>query len=84
MLYALLIGLIAGVLADYLRKDQSYGIIVNVIIGVLGAGIGWWLNNNVLHLANKQGGLTGIIVGVLVALVGSSILLAIIGFFKKA
>ena len=79
MIYALLVGLVAGLIADYLRKDQSYGLVVNTIIGVAGAGLGWWLNNNVLKLAEKG----NVLVDVLVALVGASILLAIISFFKK-
>lgn len=77
-IYALFIGLVAGLIADYLRKDQSYGLVINTIIGVLGAGLGWWLVNTLGLNPGKN-----LVIDILVALVGSSILLALISLFKK-
>ena len=45
----LIIGLIAGWLAGQIMKGSGYGLIGDLIVGVIGAFIGGWLWN-VLHL----------------------------------
>lgn len=77
-LYPIFVGLIAGLIADYLRKDQSYGLVVNIIIGMIGSWLGWFLNDKFFHIAERG----NILVDILVSLAGASILLAIIAFVK--
>ena len=43
LLYTLLIGALAGWLAGFVVKGGGFGIIGNIVIGILGAFIGTWL-----------------------------------------
>ncbi|RQT59773.1 GlsB/YeaQ/YmgE family stress response membrane protein [Burkholderia cepacia] len=75
----LIIGAIAGWLAGLLVKGGGFGLIVDIIVGIVGAVIGGWL-----------AGLLGISIGsgfigsVIVAVVGAVILLFVIRLFKRA
>ncbi|ACZ43517.1 Transglycosylase-associated protein [Thermobaculum terrenum ATCC BAA-798] len=70
----IVIGLIAGVLAKWIMPgDDPGGIIVTIIIGIIGAVIGGWIAN-----LFGQEGVTGInLWSILVAVVGSIVLLAL-------
>jgi uncharacterized membrane protein YeaQ/YmgE (transglycosylase-associated protein family) len=43
LLYTILIGAVAGWLAGFFVKGVGYGIIGNVIVGVIGSSVGNWL-----------------------------------------
>ncbi|TNE80178.1 MAG: GlsB/YeaQ/YmgE family stress response membrane protein [Bacteroidetes bacterium] len=43
LLYTLIIGGVAGWLAGNILKGQSYGLVVNIILGICGAFIGGFL-----------------------------------------
>ncbi len=43
LLYTLLIGALAGWLAGFIVSGGGFGIIGNIVIGILGAFIGTWL-----------------------------------------
>ncbi|HDR9508650.1 GlsB/YeaQ/YmgE family stress response membrane protein [Burkholderia cepacia] len=74
-----IIGAIAGWLAGVLAKGGGFGLIVDIIVGIVGAVIGGWL-----------AGLLGISIGsgfigsVIVAVIGAVILLFVIRLFKRA
>ncbi|WP_420958465.1 GlsB/YeaQ/YmgE family stress response membrane protein [Burkholderia gladioli] len=75
----LIIGAIAGWLAGLLVKGGGFGLIVNIIVGIVGAVIGGWLAG-VLGISVGSGFFASIIV----AVIGAVILLFIIRLFRRA
>jgi uncharacterized membrane protein YeaQ/YmgE (transglycosylase-associated protein family) len=74
----LIVGAIAGWGAGQIVKGFGYGLIGNVIVGVLGAFLAGWLLPRIgVHVG---GGLVGQIIS---AFVGSVILLFILGLFRR-
>jgi uncharacterized membrane protein YeaQ/YmgE (transglycosylase-associated protein family) len=78
-LWFLIVGLVAGWLAGKLMKGRGFGLVGNLIVGVIGAILGGWLFN--LLGASSGGGLLG---SILVATVGAVVLLLIVRVFKRA
>ncbi|MBP6596128.1 MAG: GlsB/YeaQ/YmgE family stress response membrane protein [Arenimonas sp.] len=78
LLIFLLIGALAGWLAGMVVKGRGFGVLVNIIVGVLGAFFGGWL---LPRLGITFGGSMGAFI---TAFLGAVILLAIIGLVKKA
>ncbi|MEW6339981.1 MAG: GlsB/YeaQ/YmgE family stress response membrane protein [Paraburkholderia sp.] len=74
----LIIGAIAGWLAGVLVKGGGFGLIVDIIVGIVGAFIGGWLSG-VLHISLGGGWIGSIIT----AVIGAVILLFIIRLFKR-
>jgi uncharacterized membrane protein YeaQ/YmgE (transglycosylase-associated protein family) len=73
----IIVGLIAGVLAS-LVVGGGYGIIADIVIGIVGAFIGAWLFRS-LGVSSPFGGLAGVI---FVAFVGAAVLLLILRAFR--
>lgn len=73
----LLIGLVAGWLAGKIMKGKGFGLVGNLIVGVIGALIGGFVFD-ALGIA-----FAGIVGSLIAALVGALILLWIIGLIKK-
>jgi uncharacterized membrane protein YeaQ/YmgE (transglycosylase-associated protein family) len=74
----LIIGAIAGWLAGVLVKGGGFGLIVDIIVGIVGAFIGGWLAG-VLHISLGGGWIGSIIT----AVIGAVILLFIIRLVKR-
>ncbi|WP_153101935.1 GlsB/YeaQ/YmgE family stress response membrane protein [Paraburkholderia hayleyella] len=74
----LIIGAIAGWLAGVLVKGGGFGLIVDIIVGIVGAFIGGWLAG-VLGIT-LGGGWIGTII---TAVIGAVILLFILRLFKR-
>ncbi len=79
MIYAIVVGLIAGWAAGQIMKGGGYGMIVDIILGILGGILGSWLLG-VLGFATSG----GLIANILVAIVGAVILVAITRAIKRA
>jgi uncharacterized membrane protein YeaQ/YmgE (transglycosylase-associated protein family) len=78
LLWFLLIGLIAGWLAGIIMKGSGYGVIGDIVIGIIGALIGG-------HVLGWLGIATyGLIGSLLTALVGAIILIFIVRLIKRA
>ncbi|MFC5431578.1 GlsB/YeaQ/YmgE family stress response membrane protein [Paraburkholderia sp.] len=75
----LIIGAIAGWLAGVLVKGGGFGLIVDIIVGIVGAFIGGWLAG---ILGISLGG--GFISSIITAIVGAVILLFVIRLFRRA
>jgi uncharacterized membrane protein YeaQ/YmgE (transglycosylase-associated protein family) len=69
----IIVGLIAGVLAS-LVVGGGFGIIADIVIGIVGAFVGAWLFR-ALGVSSPFGGLAGVI---FVAFVGAAVLLLIL------
>ena len=76
-LYFLLIGAVSGWLAGLLFKGGGFGLIGNIIVGIIGAVIGGWI-------AGKLGiGGGGLLWQILIAAGGGWVLLLLISLFKR-
>jgi uncharacterized membrane protein YeaQ/YmgE (transglycosylase-associated protein family) len=79
MIYAILVGLIAGWLAGQVMKGGGYGVLIDILLGLVGGVIGGWLFG---ALGFFPGG--GIIGSIIVAFVGAVILVALTRAIKRA
>jgi uncharacterized membrane protein YeaQ/YmgE (transglycosylase-associated protein family) len=76
-IWFLLIGLLAGWIANQLMKGSGMGLVGNLIVGVVGALLGGFLFA-LLGLTS-----TGLIGSLVTATVGACVLLWLIGVLKK-
>ncbi len=79
LLYILLVGLIAGWATGKIMKGSGYGVITDILLGIVGALIG----SRVLGLLGIYTG-GGLVPSILVAIVGAVILVAIVRLIRKA
>jgi uncharacterized membrane protein YeaQ/YmgE (transglycosylase-associated protein family) len=75
----LIIGAIAGWLAGNLVKGGGFGLIGDIVVGIIGAFIGGWLAG---HLGISIGG--GLIASIIAATVGAVVLILILRLVKRA
>lgn len=70
------VGLIAGFLAGQVMRGGGYGVIGDIIVGVLGGLLGGWVGTTFLHI---NAGVSGINVeSILVAFAGAVLLILIL------
>jgi len=79
MLYAIIVGLIAGWLAGQVMKGGGYGILVDIVPGILGGILGNWLFG---RLGVSSG--SGVLGSIIVSFVGAVILVAITRVIRRA
>ena len=79
MIYTLVVGLIAGWLAGVVLKGGGYGVLVDILLGIVGGFVGGWLFG-ALHIW-PAGGIIG---SILVAFVGAVILVLLSRLIRKA
>ena len=72
----IVVGLIAGWLAGMVMKGGGYGLIGDIIVGVIGALLGGWIANNILHIGAGVSGIN--LESILVAFGGAVVLLLIL------
>jgi uncharacterized membrane protein YeaQ/YmgE (transglycosylase-associated protein family) len=75
----LIIGAIAGWLAGVLVKGGGFGVLVDILVGIVGAFIGGWLAG---AIGIGIGG--GMIASIVTATIGAVILLVILRLIKRA
>lgn len=75
ILIFLAIGAVAGWLAGQIFKGGGFGLLWNIIIGIVGSVIGGWLFGNFFG--------DGLLGGIITAVVGAIILLWIASMIKK-
>jgi uncharacterized membrane protein YeaQ/YmgE (transglycosylase-associated protein family) len=79
LLWFLIVGLVAGWLAGMLVKGGGFGLIGDLVVGVIGAILGGWLFS--AFGASAGGGLLG---SIIVATIGAVVLLFIVRLVKRA
>ena len=79
LLWFCLVGLVAGWLAGVLVKGGGFGLIGDLVVGVLGALLGGWLFGK---LGIWPGG--GLLGAIIVATIGAVVLLVILRMIKRA
>jgi len=79
LIWWIVVGLIAGWLAGKVMKGGGFGVLMDIVIGMVGAVMGGWVFGLLGIYSN--GGLIG---SVLVAFVGAVIFLWLVRMIKKA
>jgi uncharacterized membrane protein YeaQ/YmgE (transglycosylase-associated protein family) len=74
----IIVGLIAGWLAGVIMKGGGFGVVGDIVVGIVGALIGGWLFSTMGVSAG--GGLLGAII---VALIGAIILIFLLRLIKR-
>ncbi len=78
LFWFLLIGLVAGWLAGRIMKGHGFGLLVNLIVGVIGSFLGGWLFG-LLGISTS-----GILGSLITALIGAVVLLWLLRLIKKS
>jgi uncharacterized membrane protein YeaQ/YmgE (transglycosylase-associated protein family) len=78
LLWFLIIGAIAGWLAGQFMKGSGFGLLGDIIVGVIGAFLGGWLFR---QFGVSLGG--GLIGSLIVAFIGAVILLFLVRLIKR-
>jgi len=76
----IIVGLVAGVLASFVMGGTGFGLIGDIIIGIVGAFVGGWLFAK-LGVSSPLHGLPGTI---FVAFIGAVVLLFILRLIRSA
>lgn len=77
----LLIGAIAGWLAGLIVRGFGFGLLGNIVVGIIGAFLAGWLLPTLgvsFHLGNP------IITSIIYAMIGAVVLLVLIGLIRRA
>jgi len=75
----LIIGAIAGWLGGTIYKGSGLGLIGNIIIGLLGSGVGYWLLGTVFNISLSGGWIASILTGA----IGAIVILFVINLIVK-
>ena len=78
-IWFIIVGLVAGWLAGVVMKGGGFGVIGDIVVGIVGALIGGWLFSTMG--VSTGGGLLGAII---VALIGAIILIFVLRLIKRA
>jgi uncharacterized membrane protein YeaQ/YmgE (transglycosylase-associated protein family) len=74
----LIIGVIAGWLAGKIVEGAGFGLVVNIVVGIIGALIGGWLAGVAgIHIGG------GLISSIIVAVIGAVVLLVVLGLIRR-
>lgn len=79
ILYTLFIGALSGWLAGLIRQGYGYGLLGNIVIGIIGAYLGSWLFRQIG--ISPIGGPT--LSHIITSVVGALVLLFLIGLVRK-
>jgi uncharacterized membrane protein YeaQ/YmgE (transglycosylase-associated protein family) len=74
----LVVGAIAGWLAGNIVRGFGYGLLWNIVVGIIGAFIGVWLLQQLGFVP-----FAGFVGSIINATIGAVILLVIVGFIKR-
>lgn len=79
ILYTLIIGAICGYIADVLMRDNGFGLIMNIIIGIVGSFVGKWIYGKLgIHISVGSAILEDIIIGA----TGAIVILFLVGVLR--
>ena len=78
LIYFLLIGLVAGFLGGKIMRGGGFGVLGNIVVGVIGAVVG----GIVFDLLGLSG--RGLVGSIVTATVGAVVFLYLVGLLKRA
>ena len=76
----IIVGLIAGWLAGELMRGSGFGLVGNIIVGIVGALLGGFLASALFNVPDAMTGIN--ITSILIAFLGSVVLLALLRLFR--
>lgn len=79
LIFTLLVGAVSGWLAGQIRQGFGFGLLGNIVVGILGAFVGNWLFRSVLHVSLGS----GLISTIATSVIGALVLLFLIGLIRK-
>lgn len=79
----IIVGAIAGAVARNIMKDSNRPFIEDVILGLIGAVVGGFIFN-VLGIGRPDGGITGVIVSLVVAIIGAVVLIGVVRMIRRS
>ena len=74
----IIVGLLAGWLAGMVMKGSGYGLLGDLLLGLIGAIVGGWLFGLILPSAEP----TGLIGSIIVATIGAIVLVALVRLIR--
>jgi uncharacterized membrane protein YeaQ/YmgE (transglycosylase-associated protein family) len=77
LLVLLLVGLVAGFLASHVMAGRGFGLIGDILVGIVGALLGSWLFLHVLNITAS-----GLLGEMVIAFIGAVILIGIVRLFS--
>ncbi len=77
----IIVGLIAGWLAGQVIKGGGYGLMGDIVVGVVGGLLGGWIASSLLHIGVGVSGIN--LESILVAFAGSVVLLVLLRVLSK-
>jgi uncharacterized membrane protein YeaQ/YmgE (transglycosylase-associated protein family) len=78
LLYLALVGLVAGWAAGKVMKGSGYGVIMDVVLGIVGALVGSWIMR-MLGFYTRG----GLVPNILVAILGAVVVVGLVRMVKK-
>lgn len=79
MIYSIIVGLVAGWLAGQVMKGGGYGVLMDIVLGLIGGVLGGWVFG---ALGIWPGG--GIVGSIVVAFVGAVIFVGLTRMLRRA
>ena len=77
--YLLLVGLVAGWVTGKIMKGSGYGVLMDIVLGVVGAIVGSWIMRLLGFYTTG-----GLVPNILVAILGAVVIVALVRMLKKA
>ncbi len=78
LIFTLIIGAASGWLAGLIRQGYGFGLLGNIVVGIVGAFIGSWLFR---QMGVSIG--TGLVNHIITAVIGALVLLFLIGLLRR-
>lgn len=78
-IWYILIGMAAGFIAGKIMRGGGFGILINLILGIVGGVLGGWIFG-LLGISVRSGAIIG---NLITATVGAIVVLAIASLFRK-
>jgi len=82
LLVWLALGAVSGWLAGQLMKGRGFGLVGNIVVGILGSMVGGWLGGKLGITGAATSGFN--VASILTAVGGAVVLLFLVGLVKKA
>lgn len=77
----IIVGIIAGWLAGLVMKGKGFGLVGNIVVGVIGALIGGWLAGAIFNINNAISGVN--VTTIVVAVLGAIVVLSVARLLKR-
>ncbi len=77
----IIVGIIAGWAAGLVMKGKGFGILGNIVVGVIGALIGGWLAGAIFKISDPISGIN--VTTIVVAFLGSIVILSVARLLRR-